>query len=163
MKAKALLLYFFCAFFTVSAQSIKIGYIDIDRVIESSSLYKEGNIFLMDEFAPKQKELYDFLEHINLLKENFNTEMEVSEDSNYQKDVEKIQNLERELEIETDLWQQKLNQKKLILLQGIEQKINKTINEYAISQNFDLILYQNGAYVSPNIDISEQIIQMIEN
>jgi outer membrane protein len=162
MKSKALLLYFFCTFFSVSAEGIKIGYIDIDRVIESSQLYNESNSSLIEEFEPKQKELYDFLEHINLLKENFNKQIAQSEDSNYQKDIEKIQSLERELQIETNLWQQELNQKKLNLLQEIEQRINKAVNEYAISQKFDLILYQNGAYVSPKIDISEQIIQMIE-
>ena len=162
MKSKALLLYFFWTFFSVSAEGIKIGYIDIDRVIESSQLYNESNSSLIEEFEPKQKELYDFLEHINLLKENFNKQIAQSEDSNYQKDIEKIQSLERELQIETNLWQQELNQKKLNLLQEIEQRINKAVNEYAISQKFDLILYQNGAYVSPKIDISEQIIQMIE-
>ena len=41
--------------------------------------------------------------------------------------------------------------------------INNAINNFATSHNYDLILYENGAFVGPKADISEEIIFLIEN
>ena len=40
--------------------------------------------------------------------------------------------------------------------------INRVIREYAVAENFDLILYQNAAYASDEVNISNNIISMIE-
>ena len=48
------------------------------------------------------------------------------------------------------------------LLQEIELVINETIKEFALSESYDLILYENAAFVSDNIDISNVIISKIE-
>ena len=51
---------------------------------------------------------------------------------------------------------------KIDLLKEIELIVNQTINEYAIRENFDLILYQNIAFVSEEINITQKIIDEIE-
>ena len=40
--------------------------------------------------------------------------------------------------------------------------INKAIKEYAASENYDLILYENAAFVSDELNISNKIISKIE-
>ena len=40
--------------------------------------------------------------------------------------------------------------------------INLAIEEFAISENYDLILYQNAAFVSDQVNITNQIISKIE-
>ena len=141
-------------FSTASAESIKVGYIDIDRVIESLSVYDEANNLLIKEFEPKKNQLVNLLDYINLLKEN----LEPNND-----EIKKIQELEYDFQNESELWQRKLNESQLNLLQEIELIINIAIKEFAISNNYDLILYQNGAYVGKKVDISDKIIAKIEN
>ena len=51
---------------------------------------------------------------------------------------------------------------KLLLLQKIETMINQAINEFATSENYDLILYQNAAFVSDQVNITNQIISKIK-
>ena len=48
------------------------------------------------------------------------------------------------------------------LLKEIELIINQTINEYAIRENYDLILYENIAFVSEKVNITQEIINEIE-
>ena len=81
----------------------------------------------------------------------------------YQKELEKIKELEVSFQSETELWQYQLNQDKLLLLQKIETMINQSINEFAASENYDLILYENAAFVSDDINITNQIILKIES
>ena len=153
MKFKALLL-IVLLFSSASAESLKIGYIDIDRVIENLSVYEKANNLLIKEFEPKKNQLVNLFDYINLLKENLEPDND---------EIKKIQKLEYDFQNESELWQRKLNESQFKLLQEIELIINIAIQEFAISNNYDLILYQNGAYVGIKVDISDKIISKIEN
>ena len=153
MKFKALLL-IVLLFSSASAESLKIGYIDIDRVIENLSVYEKANNLLIKEFEPKKNQLVNLFDYINLLKENLEPDND---------EIKKIQKLEYDFQNESELWQRKLNESQFKLLQEIELIINIAIKEFAISNNYDLILYQNGAYVGKKVDISDKIISKIEN
>ena len=147
---------------STNAQSIKIGYINVEEVINSLSQYQHDNDSLIQQFEPKKQQLLDLFKHIELLKENLNNVDKSINNDNYQKELDNIRELEASFQKETELWQQQLNQKKLELLQKIETMINKAIKEYAAFENYDLILYENAAFVSDELNISNKIISKIE-
>ena len=147
---------------SINAQSIKIGYIDVEEVINSLPQYQHDNDSLIQQFEPKKQQLLDLFKHIELLKKNLiNVDRSINNE-NYQKELDNIRELEASFQKETELWQQQLNQKKYESLQKIETMINLTIEEFAISENYDLILYQNAAFVSDQVNITNQIISKIE-
>ena len=147
---------------SINAQSIKIGYIDVEEVINSLPQYQHDNDSLIQQFEPKKQQLLDLFKHIELLKENLNKVDKSINNENYQKELDNIRELEASFQKETELWQQQLNQKKYESLQKIEAMINKAIEEFAISENYDLILYQNAAFASDQVNITNQIISKIE-
>ena len=55
-----------------------------------------------------------------------------------------------------------MNSKKINLLNNIESLINISINEFAIEEDYDLILYKDVVFVSDKINITQQIIEKIE-
>ena len=146
----------------INANSIKIGYIDVEKVINNLSQYQQENNTLIQQFEPKKQQLLDLFKHIELLKKNLNNvEANVSNET-YQKELEKIRELEISFQTDTELWQQQLNQEKRESLQKIETMINLVIEKFATSENYDLILYQNAAFVSDQVNITNQIISKIE-
>jgi len=147
---------------SISAQSTKIGYIDVEKVINSLPQYQHDNDSLIQQFEPKKQQLLDLFKHIELLKENLNNVDRSINNENYQKELGNIRELEASFQKETELWQQQLNQKKYESLQKIETMINLAIEEFAISENYDLILYQNAAFASDQVNITNQIISKIE-
>ena len=147
---------------SINAQSIKIGYIDVEEVINSLPQYQHDNDSLIQQFEPKKQQLLDLFKHIELLKENLNNVDKSINNENYQKELDNIRELEASFQKETELWQQQLNQKKYESLQKIETMINLAIEEFAISENYDLILYQNVAFASDQVNITNQIISKIE-
>ena len=147
---------------SINAQSIKIGYIDVEEVINSLPQYQHDNDSLIQQFEPKKQQLLDLFKHIELLKENLNNADKSINNENYQKELDNIRELEASFQKETELWQQQLNQKKYESLQKIETMINLAIEEFAISENYDLILYQNVAFASDQVNITNQIISKIE-
>jgi len=147
---------------SINAQAIKIGYIDVEKVITSLSQYQRDNDSLIQQFEPKKQQLLDLFRHIELLKKNLNTIDKSSNNENYQRELDNIRELELSFQDETELWQQQLNEKKYESLQKIEAMINLTIKEFAISENYDLILYQNAAFANDEVNITNQIISIIE-
>ena len=158
-----LALFFFTILITpINAYSIKIGYIDVEKVINSLSQYQQENNALIQQFEPRKQQLLDLFKHIELLKKNLNNVETTISNETYQKELEKIRELEISFQRDTELWQQQLNQKKRESLQKIETMINLVIEEFATSEKYDLILYQNAAFVSDQINITNQIISQIE-
>lgn len=158
-----LALFFFAILVTpINAHSIKIGYIDIEKVINNLSQYQQENIILIQQFEPKKQQLLDLFKHIELLKKNLNNVETTITNENYQKELHKIRELEISFQTDTELWQQQLNKKKYESLQKIEAMINGAIEEFALAENYDLILYQNAAFTSDEVNISNKIISKIE-
>ena len=51
---------------------------------------------------------------------------------------------------------------KIESLKKIELLVNQTIKDYAIREKYDLILYENVAFVSDDVNITQDIIDEIE-
>ena len=155
---------FFLAFlaFPITAESIKIGYIDTEKVVNSLSQYQQENDGIIQEFESKKQELLDLFNHIELVRANLNKIDKSLNESNFQIELNKVLELESSFQQETEYWQEKINQKKIDLLQKIEIVVNKAIKEFAITEGYDLILYENAAFVSKNVNISNKIISIIE-
>jgi len=145
----------------VCSETIKIGYINTEQVVNNLPQYQQNVVELTKEFEPKKQELLDLFQHIELLREKINTINNSENKENLQIELSKLSSLEESFKQETEFWQQTMNNKKIELLQKIELLINTTINELAISENYDLILYENAAFVSDEINITSKVIERI--
>ena len=146
----------------VSSETIKIGYIDTDQVVKNLPQYQQNVDDLTKEFEPKKQELLDLFKHIDLLRVNINTINNSENKKNLQLELSKLSSLEESFRQETEFWQEAMNNKKIELLKKIEMLINTTINELAISEGYDLILYKNAAFVSMEVNISNKVIERIQ-
>jgi len=148
--------------FAVCADTIKIGYVDTEQVVKNLPQYTQSVYEISEEFEPKKQELLDLFNHIELLREKINVIKKSEKKENLQVQLSNLAALEESFKQETEFWQDKMNNRKIELLQKIEQLINNTINEFAISENFDLILYQNAAFVSDEVNITKKVIERIQ-
>ena len=149
--------------FPATAEPIKIGYIDTEKVVNSLSQYQQENEGIIQEFESKKQELLNLFNHIELVRANLNKIDKSLNENDFQIELNKVLELESSFQQETEYWQEKINQKKIDLLQKIEIVINKAIKEFAINEGYDLILYENAAFVSKNVNITNKIISIIED
>ena len=145
-----------------NATNIKIGFIDTNQVVTSLSQYKDSIKAISKEFEPKKQELLNLFDHIELIKSNINLINSSSSQKTLEAELSKLSNLEQSFKQETEFWQKTINNRKVDLLKEIELIINQTINDYAIRENYDLILYENIAFVSDEVNITQEIIDEIE-
>jgi len=143
-------------------QTIKIGYINTEQVVNNLPQYQQSVGDLSKEFEPKKQELLDLFKHIELLRAKIIIINNSDNKQNLKIELSKLASLEESFKQETEFWQETMNTKKIELLQKIELLINNTINELAISENYDLILYENAAYVSEKVNITNKVIERIQ-
>ena len=148
--------------FSAWAESVKIGYIDTQSVVNNLPQYQQSVEELSKDFEPKKQELLNLFKHIELLRSKVNTINKSDKQENLQAELTKLTLLEESFSKETEFWQNAMNNKKIKLLQKIELLINNSINEFAISENYDLILYENAVFVSDEINITSKVIERIK-
>ena len=146
-----------------SAESIKIGYLNIEEVVNNLTQYRLGNERITDNFDSRKKELLSLFKHIELLKESLDSKSNQIITESYENEIKHINRLEVNFQKDTELWQYQLNQEKQLLLQQIELLINQAVEKFAKEGLYDLILYDNVAFTSDKIDdISNDVINLIE-
>jgi outer membrane protein len=148
--------------FNAFAETLKIGYIDTDQVVNNLPQYQQNIDRLSNEFEPKKQELLDLFNHIELLRAKIIIINDSENKENLQRELSKLTSLEESFKQETEFWQVTMNNRKVELLQKIELLINNTINELAISESYDLILYENAAFVSDKVNITNKVIERIQ-
>ncbi len=160
---RVLLFLIFCLVCIPSyAANIKIGFIDTNIVVTSLTQYKESIDSISREFEPKKQELLDLFNHIELLRANIESNKNTSSSKSINEELKNLAKLELNFKEETEFWQKTMNNKKIILLNNIEMIVNQAINEYATQEEYDLILYENVAFASDKVNITEEIIKKIE-
>ena len=148
--------------FNAFAETLKIGYIDTDQVVNNLPQYQQNVDRLSNEFEPKKQELLDLFNHIELLRAKIVIINDSENKENLQRELSKLTSLEDSFKQESEFWQATMNNRKVELLQKIELLINNTIKELAISESYDLILYENAAFVSDKVNITNKVIERIQ-
>ena len=144
------------------AQSVKIGYINIDHVVTSSPQFSQENDRIITRFKPKERNLLLLSNNIQVLVNKLNKNKDDFSQSEIKTEINKITNLEQKLK------QQALTLKKQLALENkqslgkIQNLINMVIRKIAEEQNFDLILYQKVAYASKKINITTLVSQKLK-
>ena len=161
---RALVFFFFCLVnVSLNASTIKIGFIDTNQVVTSLTLYKQSTELISREFEPKKQELLDLFNHIELLRTKINNINKTNNNESIEAELLKLSNLEMSFQQETEFWQKTMDKKKIKLLNEIEIIINQAIIQYATQEQFDLILYENVAFSSDKVNITDKIIELIED
>jgi len=160
---RIILLFFFSVLcFSSNAANIKIGYIDTNQIVINLTQYKQSIDAISRDFEPKKQELLDLYSHIELIRSNLDSKQEFENSETFEIELSKLSRLEESFKRETEFWQKTMNNRKVDLLKEIELIINQAINDYAIREEYDLILYENMAFVSDKVNITKEIISEIE-
>jgi len=146
---------------SLQAQSLKIGYINIDHLVGSSPQFIQANQVVIKAFQPQEKQLLALSKRIQLSADTFNKNSKTLTQSERKTEIKKIANLERQLKQQARSLKKQLNLKNKQELNKIQDLINRVIKQVAEDQNFDLILYQEVAYASKKINITPIISQKL--
>jgi len=146
--------------FTIHAE-IKIGYVVVEKVLKDSPQTASSNKKLEKEFKSRTDDLQKKVKAIQAQEKDYKKNSLTMSDSDKQKAQKKIQNSKIEIQrIEREL-REDIDIRRREEIGKLQEQINKSIQELAEKEKYDLILYQGVAYASKGIDITDDLIKTL--
>lgn len=160
VKAILLMIISNIVFCSVHADSLKIGVVDMTRLVEEYSEIKGVQKGLQSEFAQKD----ETLKVLSLeMKKSQDKMLESEQDDNTRKESERnLLNLEREYARVASEFRQDYNLRRNEELYKMHKEITDAILEYADQNAYDLILESGMIYASDKLQLTEHILDALK-
>jgi len=145
----------------VSAADLKIGYVQVDKILQDAPQTAESGKKLEREFTARTQELE------RLQKQIKDIEMALDKDSLTMSEADR-KNKERDssnLKIDFQRKQRELredvNLRKNEELGTLQDKINKAVTAVSEAEGYDLVVYGGVAYANKKIDITDKVLKSL--
>ncbi len=144
----------------VSAQEIKIGFVNTDRIFREASTAKSAQVKLEQEFSKREKELMDFGNTIKTASEKFEREAPTLSETQRNARQKQLMEQDREFQRKRREFQEDLNTRKNEEQQVVIERANLAVKKVAESEKFDVI-FQEAVYINPKHDITDKVIKSL--
>jgi outer membrane protein len=160
---KKIITFLFFILFTLNsiALELKIGIVDVNKILKEAPQTISANKKLEKEFSARTEKLKAKIKTLESDGKKYQKESltmsddqrDKAEKSLQQRRID-IQRNERELREDMDLRRREE-------IGDLQEKINLTIDKIAAEEKYDLILYNGIAFASSKVDITDQIIKSL--
>ena len=142
---------------SVSAQSLRIGYVNLERILRDSTSAKAAQTKLEKEFASREKEIQNLAAQLKSASEKFEREAPTLPEAQRTTRQRQLIDQDREFQRKQREFQEDLNLRKNEELQGVLERANRVIRQMAEAEKYDLIV-QEAVYINPKHDITDKVI-----
>ncbi|MBK5048582.1 OmpH family outer membrane protein [Burkholderia sp. R-70006] len=145
---------------TAHAQEARIAAVNSDRILRESAAAKAAQVKLEAEFAKRDKDLADMAQKLKSMSDSLDksgASMSVADRAQKQRDLSQ---LDTDFQRKQREFREDLNQRRNEELAAVLDRANKVIKQIAEQQHYDLIV-QEAVYVSPRIDITDQVLKAL--
>lgn len=142
----------------VSAQDLKIGYVNLDRVLRDASPAKAAHAKLETEFLRRDKELVDAEARLKTVNDRFEKDASALSESERLRRQRELLEQGRELQRKRREAQEYMNQRKNEELASLIDRANVVVRQIFEQEKYDLIV-QEAVFASPKVDITDKVIR----
>lgn len=141
-------------------QEIKIGFVNLDRVLRDAVPAKAAQTKLEAEFSRREKELADAEGRLKVSSDRFEKDAPTLGESERVRRQRDLVDQDRELQRKRREFQEDLNQRKNEELSSVLDRANRVVKQIFEQEKFDLIL-QEAVFASPRVDITDKVIKAL--
>lgn len=145
-----------------TAKALKIGFVNVQRLLIESPQANVANRALDNEFVPRQRDLIAKQKAFKERADKYQKDgavMSADERRNTENDLRKD---ERELQRQVDELREDQNNRKNEELGKLRVNVLREIEGFAKQGGYDLIL-SDGLYVTPALDVTAQVLQALQS
>ncbi|NBW60382.1 MAG: OmpH family outer membrane protein [Methylophilaceae bacterium] len=147
--------------YTLNAAELKIGYVQVEKILQDAPQTTESSKKLEKEFAPRSQELEKMQKQIRDLETALDKDsltMSETDRKNKERDVSniKIEFQRKQRELREDVTLRKNEE-----LAALQDRINKAVTSVSETEGFDLVVYSGVAYASKKIDITDKVLKSL--
>jgi outer membrane protein len=143
-----------------AADPLKIGVVNLERVLREAVPAVKAQKKLEKEFAAREQELQKATKQIKDLQTTLEKENVTISESERRAKEQDLARLNRDLQRMQREFREDANLRRNEELASVFERANKVVQDIATAEKFDLIL-QDAVYISPRIDITDQVIKAL--
>jgi outer membrane protein len=144
------------------AQELKIGYVDLQRVLRDSQPAKAAQAKLEAEFSKREKDLADMAAKLKAASERLDRDAPTLAESERNRRQRELVEQDREFQRKRREFQEDLAQRKNEELAQVLDRANRAVKQIFDQEKYDLIL-QEVVFASPRVDITRRVIDALNN
>lgn len=144
------------------ATQLKIGVIDVNKILHESPEAKKSGQALEAKFKPRQDQLVSLQEQIKTKTEKLSRDEAILSSQEKDQLSNDITRLKRDLQRIAQDFQQDLNLERKQAMDKFLTRIKSKMDELADKEKYDLILEKNAApFASAKVDITDKVIKQL--
>lgn len=144
------------------AQELKIGFVNLDRVLRDAAPAKAAQAKLESEFSRREKDLGDADARLKAMSDRFEKDAPTLSESERARRQRELVDQDRELQRKRREFQEDLNQRKNEELATVLDRANRVVKQIFDQEKFDLIV-QEAVFASPRVDITDKVIKAMNS
>ncbi|SMF96363.1 periplasmic chaperone for outer membrane proteins Skp [Methylomagnum ishizawai] len=146
----------------VSAADLKIGFVNVAKLLEKAPQAEKAKKDLEREFAPRDKKLVAEQKELKQMEEKLNKDAAVMSDSEKQRLDKEIISRKREAKRLQDEFRDDFNLSRNEKLSQLQKEIFEAIQSLAKEDSYDLLLTDGVVYASDAIDVTGKVEKKLE-
>jgi len=143
-----------------SAQELKIGYVNSDRVLRDAVPAKAAQAKLEAEFSKRERDLTDLANRLKSASDKLDKDAPTLTETDRVRRQRELVDQDRELQRKRREFQEDLSQRKNEELGAVVERTNRVIKQIFETEKYDLIL-QEAVFWSPKVDITDKVIKAL--
>ncbi|HMU99834.1 MAG TPA: OmpH family outer membrane protein [Rhodocyclaceae bacterium] len=145
---------------SVSADQLKIGYVNTQRIFRDAPAAVKAAKKLEGEFSKRDQDLQRMAKQLQGMQENLEKNSVTMSEADRRTKEKEFAELSREFQRKQREFREDLNLRQNEENAAVIEKANKAIKQIAETEKYDLIL-QDVVWVSPRLDITEKVIKAL--
>lgn len=158
---KSLFLFIILFTSTVAFAELKIGFVQVDKILQEAPQTIESNKKLEKEFSSRTDKLKADVKSLKDKEAAFAKDALTMKDSERVSREKSISQLRVEIQRNERELREDINIRRNEELSGLQDQINKAVTSVAKAESFDLVVYNGVAYASEKIDITDKILKSL--
>ena len=146
--------------FSASAQELKIGIVNLDRIFREANSAKSAQTKLEQEFGKREKDLNDVAAQLKTLSDRYEREAPTLSETQRATRQKQLVDQDRDFQRKRREFQEDLNARKNEELQQVIERANRVVKALAEAEKYDLIV-QEAVYVNPKHDITDKVLRSL--
>ncbi len=145
----------------VSAAELKVGYVQVDKILKEAPQTAESGKKLEREFSPRSLELDKMKKQIASIESELDQEALSLSEVDRRNKQRKASNLKIEFQRKQRELREDINIRKNEELSVLQDRINNAVKTVSESEGYDLVMYGGVAYASSKIDITDKVLKLL--
>ena len=146
---------------TVQATDIKVGFVNVARILEKAPQAETAKIALEKEFSPRNKRLLASQKTIKKLDEKIVRDAKMMTESKLRKLQRDVLEKKRALKRDQEEFREDFNLRRNEELAKLQRLVFEAIKSLSEAEKFDLVLHDGVVYASSAVDITAKVQQRL--